>query len=94
MSPSSTFSAVASHAINHKRWRLAVWGHGDEAIAMAARAAYIDWPVRENATTNMRRRTSQLQFFCGSARGPGPKPISDEICKVHNIYHGDANGNG
>ena len=26
-------------------------------------------------------RTSQ--FFHGSARGPGPEPISDEQCKIH-----------
>jgi len=28
---------------------------------------------------------STSQFFHGSARGPGPKPISDEKCKVHII---------
>ena len=79
MSPSST-SRLASHASDHKRWRLASWGHGDEATAMAVRAAYngMNWPVFENAAKKM----STSQFFHGSARGPGPKPISDEKCKV------------
>jgi len=47
---------------------------------MAARAAYngINWPVFENAAKKM----STSQYFHGSAGGPGPKPISDEKCKV------------
>jgi hypothetical protein len=40
---------LTPNAIDHKRWRLrlASLGHGDEATAMAARAAYngINWPV-------------------------------------------------
>tara|TARA_B100000524_G_scaffold202066_1_gene105312 strand:+ start:254 stop:508 length:255 start_codon:yes stop_codon:yes gene_type:complete len=38
----------------------------------------INWPIFEIATTKM----STSQFFHGSARGPGLKPISDEKCKV------------
>jgi hypothetical protein len=38
----------------------------------------INWPVFENATTKM----STSPFFHGSARGPGPKLMSDEKCKV------------
>ena len=47
---------------------------------MAARAAYngINWPVFENAA----KKNVYLTVFHVSARGPGPKPISDEKCKV------------
>ena len=36
---------------NDGAWHLGPWGHGDEATAMAAWAAYngINWPVFENA---------------------------------------------
>jgi len=38
----------------------------------------MNWPAFENAAKKM----STSQFFHGSARGPGPKPIPDEKCKV------------
>jgi len=75
MSPSSTFSAGISRQRSQTMAPgiLGPWRR-------SARAAYdgINWPVFENAAKKM----STSQFFHGSARGPGPKPISDEKCNI------------
>jgi len=63
------FSHLGSHAIDHKRWRLASWGHGDEATAMAARAAY--------AVKNVNITVFRI------GQGAGPKPISNEKFNVN-----------
>ena len=62
---------LTPNAIDHKRWRLASWGHGDEATAMAARAAYngINWPVFENAA----KKNVNLTVFSRIGQGAGPQ---------------------
>jgi len=60
------FSHLGSHAIDHKRWRLASWGHGDEATAMAARAAYklaSPWETRQrNGLPHLCSRIGQSRY--------------------------------
>ena len=84
MSSSSTYSAGISR---HRSQTIAPcilgpWRRPTKQLRLPP-GRPINWPVSENATTKM----STSHFFHGSARGPGPKPISDEKCKV-DIYNG------
>ena len=63
----------------------ASWGHGDEATAMAARAAYngINWPVFENAA----KKSEHHSFYTDrpGGRAPSRYPMRNSMFTFYNI---------